>query len=89
MIRKLPDSEVTIYVDENDRIEISCEKAVFHIPGRNGEEFPYLPEIAKDHYVVMSQFTLREMIQQTIFSISASSAIPYQHTQSAAFAPSA
>src|SRR5699024_228469 len=49
---------------------ISCENSVFNIQGRDGEEFSYLPYIEKDKYICLSQFTLKEVIQQTIFSIS-------------------
>ena len=34
-----------------------------------GEEFSYLPIIEKDESIEISQFTLKEMIRQTIFSI--------------------
>jgi DNA polymerase-3 subunit beta len=37
--------------------------------GKSGEDFSYLPIIEKDSAVVLSQFTLKEMIRQTIFSI--------------------
>ncbi len=69
IIRKLPDSIVLLEADEMDRVVISCEKAVFHISAKNGEEFSGLPDIPKDRYCVLSQFTLKEMIRQTIFSI--------------------
>ena len=49
---------------------ISCEKARFNIAGKSGEDFSYLPYIEKTEPVVISQFSLREVIKQTIFSIS-------------------
>lgn len=70
IIRKLPDNDVTIETDENFQMLISCEKARFHISGKSGEEFSHLPFIEKEEPVVISQFSLREMIKQTIFSIS-------------------
>ena len=69
IVRKLPDSEVTIETDEKYVATISCEKAVFTIPGKEGEDFVYLPYIEKDSNIVLSQFTLKEIIRQTIFSI--------------------
>ena len=69
IIRKLPDSVVILEADEMQRVVISCEKAVFHISAKDGEEFSALPDIPRDKYVVLSQFTLKEMIRQTIFSI--------------------
>lgn len=70
IVRKLPDNEVTIETDSNYMATIICEKARFTISGKNGDEFPYLPKIEKKDAVVISQFTLKEVIRQTLFSIS-------------------
>lgn len=69
IVRKLPDSEVSIETDENFKAFIRCEKAKFHIAGKSGEDFAYLPEIEKSNFVALSQFSLKEVIRQTIFSI--------------------
>ena len=69
IVRKLPDSEVSIETDENFKAFIRCEKAKFHIAGKSGEDFAYLPEIEKSNFVALSQFSLKEIIRQTIFSI--------------------
>ena len=69
IVRKLPDSEVSIETDENYKAFIRCEKAKFHIAGKSGEDFAYLPEIEKSSFVSLSQFSLKEIIRQTIFSI--------------------
>ena len=71
IIRKLPDSEVTITTDEKLNTTIVCEKAKFTIPGKDGEDFSYLPVIEKNDRITISQFTLKEVIRQTIFSIAA------------------
>lgn len=70
IIRKLPDSSVTIETDDNYLATITCEKSRFTLSGRSGEEFPYLPKITKENPVVLSQFSLKEIIRQTVFSIS-------------------
>ncbi len=70
IVRKLPDNDVTIETDSNFQMLISCEKARFNIAGKSGEDFSYLPYIEKTEPVVISQFSLREVIKQTIFSIS-------------------
>ena len=69
IIRRLPDNDVTITTDSNFVATITCEKAKFTIPGKAGEDFAYLPVIEKDESLTLSQFTLKEMIRQTIFSI--------------------
>jgi len=70
IVRRLPENEVSISTDENYVTEIICEKAKFSIVGRSGEEFPSLPEIEKEYPLTLSQFTLKEVIRQTVFSIS-------------------
>lgn len=69
IVRKLPESEVTLETDDNYKAFIRCEKAKFHIAGKSGEDFAYLPEIEKSNFVSLSQFSLKEIIRQTIFSI--------------------
>ena len=69
IVRKLPDSDITIATDENLNTAITCEKARFTIPGRSGEDFSYLPYIERSNHITISQFTLKELIRQTIFSI--------------------
>lgn len=69
IVRKLPDNDVIIENDENLQTTITCEKAKFNISGKSGEDFAYLPIIEKNETIVVSQFTLKEVIRQTIFSI--------------------
>ena len=70
IVRKLPDSDVRIETDDNYNTTITCEKSKFNIIGKSGEDFSYLPRIEKNESIVMSQFTLKEVIRKTIFSIS-------------------
>ncbi len=69
IIRRLPDNDITIKTDDKYTATITCEKAKFNIPGKSGEDFAYLPMIEKDESLTISQYTLKEMIRQTIFSI--------------------
>lgn len=69
IVRKLPDSDVMIETDASFKTVISCEKAKFNIVGKSGDDFSYLPYIEKNDAIVISQFTLKEVIRQTIFSI--------------------
>lgn len=69
IVRKLPDNEVSIETDDNFKTIITCEKSKFNIIGKSGEDFSYLPYIEKKRPLILSQFTLKEVIRQTIFSI--------------------
>ena len=72
IVRKLADADaiVTIESDEKFNTVISGDNSVFKIQGKDGEEFSYLPFIEKDKYICLSQFSLKEIIRQTLFSIS-------------------
>ncbi len=69
IVRKLPDNDVQIETDDTYRTIITCEKAKFNIAGRSGDEFSYLPYVEKEDQITISEFTLKEMIRQTIFSV--------------------
>ena len=69
IVRKLPDNDVVIETDASFKTVISCEKAKFNIVGKSGDDFSYIPYIEKNESIVISQFTLKEVIRQTIFSI--------------------
>ena len=69
IVRKLPDEDVTIQTDKDYQTTITCGNSVFRITGRDGTEFSPLPSIDKKDPVILSQFQLRELIRQTIFSI--------------------
>ena len=69
IVRKLPDNDVTIETDAAFKTVISCEKAKFNILGKSGDDFSYIPYVEKNESIILSQFTLKEVIRQTIFSI--------------------
>lgn len=71
IVRRLPDSYVTIETNDNLMVTITCENSKFNIPGKSGEDFSYLPMIEKNDCITISQFSLKEVIRQTIFSIAA------------------
>ena len=69
IVRKLPDSDVVIETDSNFKTTITREKAKFNIVGKSGDDFSYIPFIERNECISISQFTLKEVIRQTIFSI--------------------
>lgn len=70
IVRKLPDNDITIETDSSYKTTITCEKAKFNIIGKSGDDFSYLPKVDREDSIVVSQFTLKEVVRQTIFSIS-------------------
>jgi DNA polymerase-3 subunit beta len=75
IIRKFPDSEVSLEIVDNTA-HISCENIRFKIPCYVADEFTDLPEVSKEQFVHMSQYTLKEIIRQTIFSLSLTDSNP-------------
>lgn len=69
IVRKFPESDIYIESTPDYKTIIRCEKSKFVIPSKSGEDFTELPEIKKDTCISISQFSLREVIRQTIFSI--------------------
>lgn len=76
IVRELPSTtssgelaKVKLNVLANDRVEINCENAKFKIVGLTDEEFPPLPDIGEDFFVMNSNI-LRSMIQKTAFAVS-------------------
>lgn len=69
IVRKLPDADITIESGERDEVTLFCEKSLFTISGRDADSFINLPNINTEGEVRLSQFTVREMINQVVFSI--------------------
>ena len=70
IIKKIPDNDVCIETDESGKTNIECEQIQCSIMGRKGDDFSHLPEIEKENKITLSQFDLKEVIRQTIFSVS-------------------
>ena len=68
IIRKLPEGNITIS-KVGEVINISCEKSNFNIQGKNAEDFTRFPSIETNEYICISEFTLKDVIRQTIFSV--------------------
>ncbi len=70
IVRSFPDSDITINSGDNLLTVITCEKSKFNIIGRKGDDFPRLPEVEKNDPLTVSYLTLKNIVTQTIFSIS-------------------
>ncbi|MBR1506953.1 MAG: DNA polymerase III subunit beta [Eubacterium sp.] len=70
IVKKLPDDVVTVDTSDNIRAIITCQKTKYTIAYKSGNDFTGIPIVSTDRCITLSQFTLREVIRQTIFSIS-------------------
>jgi DNA polymerase-3 subunit beta len=70
IIRNLPDDTIHIGIDTNLNTEINCQNVQFKIKGLNSDEYPKPIPINQEENFVIEQETLKNMIRQTIFSVS-------------------
>lgn len=70
IIRKLPNADVKIKVDDAFKVNISCGKAKFNLPGRSVEEFTFLPVVNSERNIEISRAVFKNLVQQTVFSLS-------------------
>ncbi len=76
IIRKLPDTEIHISVNENNLLEIECEGSHYKLATMNPEEFPELPKIEIENSIEIDQNVLKNMIRKTIFATSTEESRP-------------
>ena len=70
IIRKLPDTEIHISLNEQNLLVIECEGSLYKLATMNPEEFPELPQITVENSIEIEQNALKEMIRKTIFAVS-------------------
>jgi len=70
IIRKLPDTEIKININEKDLLVIECEGSLYKLATMKPEDFPELPEINVENSIELEQNSLKEMIRKTIFAVS-------------------
>lgn len=70
IIRKLPNSEITIHVNDNKLLVIECEGSVYKLSTMNPDEFTTLPTINVEKSIALSQKMFKEMVKKTMFAVS-------------------
>ncbi len=70
IIRKLPDTEIKITLNEKNLLVIECEGSLYKLATMNPEEFPELPKINIENSIQIEQNMLKSMIRRTIFAVS-------------------
>ena len=76
IVRKLPDEELEITVDDKLQVSITGGASTFRITAMDAEDYPELPDVNSEKGIQMPQSALREMIGGTIFSVSENQARP-------------
>ena len=76
IIRKLPDEEITVSVDDRLQVSIRGGASSFRIVAMDAEDYPELPDVDSNRGIRMPQCALRDMISGTIFSVSENQSRP-------------
>lgn len=74
MVREFPDGDIRVRSLDNNWIEVSAGRSRFRLVGLDAREFPSMPQFPTDPSVLairVSGTTLEEMIEHTIFAVSA------------------
>lgn len=70
LVKRITDDQIILETNEMNVSTVSCGKKKYEIPGLADDEFAYLPEVEKDNSLSLSQNALKDVINQTIFSLS-------------------
>ena len=70
IIRRLPDTDISIEVNDKNLLVIECEGSLYKLATMNPDEFPELPKISVENSIEIEQTILKDMIRKTIFAVS-------------------
>lgn len=70
IIRKLPQGNIEITVDERNKIEIKSFNSLINLQGLDAREFPELEIIEEQNPIEIEEGIFKDMIQRSIFSVS-------------------
>ena len=62
IIRRLPDTEIVITLNENNLLVIECEGSLYKLATMNPDEFPELPKINIENSIDIELTRLKDMI---------------------------
>ncbi len=67
---ELPDSRITIAVNDQNKVELITETGVYDLMGKSAEEFPAVPEVDSSKTLDIDSATLRDVFENTSFAVS-------------------
>ena len=76
IVRGLAGPQIEITVDEKQLTSIKSGKSEFKILGMNALDFPAIPKVGKQESVKISSNQFKNMIRQTVFSVSQDNSKP-------------
>jgi len=69
IIKVMPDGDVTIEIDERNRVKVIGGQSSFEITAQNGMDFPTMPKFIGEKIYTIPQHILKDIINETVFSV--------------------
>ncbi len=69
IVRVMPEGEVTIDIDDRNRVKVTGGQSSFEITAQNGMDFPTMPMFVGERVYDMPQHLLRDIIGATVFAV--------------------
>ncbi|MGO4889015.1 DNA polymerase III subunit beta [Anaerobacillus sp. MEB173] len=76
IVKKLPESQVEIVVQDQFATTIRSGYSVFNLNGLDPEEYPRLPQIEEENVFRLQNDLLKNIIRQTVFAVSTAETRP-------------
>jgi len=70
IVRRLPETTLTLELLENNQVEITSGKANFVVNGLDAENYPHLPIVDSNQEIKLPTDILKQLINETVFSVS-------------------
>ena len=70
IVRRLPEGQVTVVVDENYKVSIRSGHASFTISAESADDYPVLPDVGDGKSIRIPQSAMKDLINGTIFAVS-------------------
>ncbi|MGN1026919.1 MAG: DNA polymerase III subunit beta [Faecousia sp.] len=76
IVRRLPEGDVTVVVDDSFNVSIRSGYASFSIKAESADEYPDLPDVLEGKAIRIPQSEMKKLIGGTIFAVSDNQARP-------------
>ena len=69
IVRVMPEGEVTIEIDDRNRVKVTGGQSSFEITAQNGLDFPTMPMFIGERVYQIPQHIIRDIIAETVFAV--------------------
>lgn len=69
IVRVMPDGDVTIEIDDRNRVKVTGGQSSFEITAQNGMDFPTMPMFIGERVYQIPQHIIRDIIAETAFAV--------------------